>query len=126
MNVASALWGSLSGAEKDLWDNHLDELLDHELELEQEFVPEQFELEFEQRTARRPEHATKGELACAQFLLVGVFNFVTALPAGPWVIAGGRCTEALCGPVVYSAGQALWQTKVPHGMIGRVLTTHPL
>ncbi len=28
MNVASALWGSLSGAEKDLWDNHLDELLE--------------------------------------------------------------------------------------------------
>ena len=28
MNVASALWGSLSGAEKQLWDEHLDELLE--------------------------------------------------------------------------------------------------
>lgn len=28
MNVASALWGSLSGAEKSLWDDHLDELLE--------------------------------------------------------------------------------------------------
>jgi hypothetical protein len=27
MNVAMALWGALSGAETDLWDNHLDELL---------------------------------------------------------------------------------------------------
>lgn len=27
MNVASALWGSLSGAEKSLWDDHLDDLL---------------------------------------------------------------------------------------------------
>jgi hypothetical protein len=28
MNVAMALWGALSGAETDLWDNHFDELLD--------------------------------------------------------------------------------------------------
>ena len=27
MNVAMALWGAMSGAETDLWDNHLDELL---------------------------------------------------------------------------------------------------
>jgi hypothetical protein len=27
MNVAMALWGALSGAETDLWDNHLDDLL---------------------------------------------------------------------------------------------------
>lgn len=27
MNVASALWGSLSGAEKHIWDDHLDDLL---------------------------------------------------------------------------------------------------
>ena len=28
MNVAMALWGAMSGAETDLWDHHLDELLD--------------------------------------------------------------------------------------------------
>lgn len=28
MNVASALWGSLSGAEKPLWDDHLDDLIE--------------------------------------------------------------------------------------------------
>jgi hypothetical protein len=28
MNVAMALWGAMSGAETDLWDQHLDELLD--------------------------------------------------------------------------------------------------
>jgi hypothetical protein len=28
MNIALAVWGSLSGAEKDLWDAHLDELLE--------------------------------------------------------------------------------------------------
>ncbi len=27
MNVAMALWGAMSGAETDLWDHHLDELL---------------------------------------------------------------------------------------------------
>lgn len=28
MNVAQAIWGTLSGAETDIWDNHLDELLE--------------------------------------------------------------------------------------------------
>jgi hypothetical protein len=27
MNVAMAMWGAMSGAETDMWDNHLDELL---------------------------------------------------------------------------------------------------
>ncbi len=28
MNVAMALWGAMSGAETEMWDHHLDELLD--------------------------------------------------------------------------------------------------
>jgi MFS family permease len=56
------------------------------------------------------------------YLLSAFALFAAALPPSAAVVAGGAFVYLMCSPVILSSMQALWQSKVPAGLQGRVFS----
>ncbi|WP_375773665.1 MFS transporter [Archangium gephyra] len=56
------------------------------------------------------------------YLLSALALFAAALPPSAPVIAGGAFVFLMCSPVILSSMQAIWQSKVPPGLQGRVFS----
>ncbi|HEU4322796.1 MAG TPA: MFS transporter [Roseiflexaceae bacterium] len=60
------------------------------------------------------------------YLLSAFALFAAALPPAAPIIAGAAFVFLMCSPVIVSSMQAIWQSKVPPGLQGRVFSVRRL